>query len=647
MFVVNDKINNLDIQLHTLQQRITNSSVIEFPENHSDASTLHSTESLERLSELLSVASKSNPLMSANRVARLISYFPKNPAISCGTSPELPPHRSAISDLAWIAATRASIQTYGITLKTLSENTLVFVDEATYWDSLLESQWYVGLYTLQTSPVWLWHRLGRQFSARSYPGAWNQASHISPSWIHLYDSARRCVSSITVSTLRKSLVYPLLASKLHIRQQRKLLHVVKDINASALGILMDRCFQFELDNELEECYSGGTLSDDWCTNVLKSVTWLELVLRHLLAGTLHDFETRITVTSEEEGSLLSMHLDQNMRSRGPEYVIEKLEHIHRTLIPQYNALTKSNDSELGRPPFIVRYWLVFFLATLSTSTVLEIFTARRRELVRLVTDAGSTTIEFWNNWVIDPLRRLVRTIRHDEKSEIALMSKNSLEADRASLERMVVDFVLDHRKSSDESLVSAEIGTITAKVREGDLTPVLRAYEKDLRTPFIGTVRGDLIRTLLIQIQKTKVDVEVAIGGIDALLKSQELVFGFVGLTPGLLVSYASIRWLLGLFGSRKGLRIGRRQHALRHALRQVHRNLTLSTMSTRGTLSFKDYGLLICNTEVLLQKAQAILGGADFHAFREDIKDIISKNSAKQQLKVIERMGWVYSRWL
>ena len=67
----------------------------------------------------------------------------------------------------------------------------------------------------------------------------------------------------------------------------------------------------------------------------------------------------------------------------------------------------------------------------------------------------------------------------------------------------------------------------TARIREGDLTPVLRAYEKDLRKPFIGTVRGDLVRALLIQIQKTKVDVEIAIGGIDSLLKSQELVFGY------------------------------------------------------------------------------------------------------------------------
>lgn len=43
----------------------------------------------------------------------------------------------------------------------------------------------------------------------------------------------------------------------------------------------------------------------------------------------------------------------------------------------------------------------------------------------------------------------------------------------------------------------------------------------------MGTIRGNLLRALLIQVQKTKVDVELAVSGIDALLKSQELVFGY------------------------------------------------------------------------------------------------------------------------
>ncbi len=75
-------------------------------------------------------------------------------------------------------------------------------------------------------------------------------------------------------------------------------------------------------------------------------------------------------------------------------------------------------------------------------------------------------------------------------------------------------------------MTEAEIATLRTRIREGDLTPVLRAYEQDLKRPFMGTIRGNLVRALLIQIQKTKVDVEVAIGGIDSILKSQELVFG-------------------------------------------------------------------------------------------------------------------------
>jgi nuclear-control-of-ATPase protein 2 len=130
---------------------------------------------------------------------------------------------------------------------------------------------------------------------------------------------------------------------------------------------------------------------------------------------------------------------------------------------------------------------------------------------------------------MEPIKRIIGTIRHDENAEVAIMSKGSLEGDRASLERMVVDFAVDNPASGHRSpLTEAEVAEIRTKVHEGDLTPVLRAYEKDLRKPFMGTIRGDLIRALLIQIQKTKVDVEVAMGGIDALLKSQELVFGSV-----------------------------------------------------------------------------------------------------------------------
>ena len=149
------------------------------------------------------------------------------------------------------------------------------------------------------------------------------------------------------------------------------------------------------------------------------------------------------------------------------------------------------------------------------------------------------------------------------------MSKDSLKADRESLERMVVDFAVQHPENG-VNYTEPQVAEIRAKVKEGDLTPVLKAYERDMQSPIKNVIMGDLIRTLLIQVQKTKVDVEVAIGGIDSLLKSQELLFGFVGVAPGVLISYFVAQWLRGTFGGRRGIERNKKKGETIRVLRYV-----------------------------------------------------------------------------
>jgi nuclear-control-of-ATPase protein 2 len=59
-------------------------------------------------------------------------------------------------------------------------------------------------------------------------------------------------------------------------------------------------------------------------------------------------------------------------------------------------------------------------------------------------------------------------------------------------------------------------------------------------------VTGSLVRSLLIQIQKGKVDLETAMAGIDRLLKSQQLLFGAVGVAPAMGVVYLVVSWARG-----------------------------------------------------------------------------------------------------
>lgn len=55
------------------------------------------------------------------------------------------------------------------------------------------------------------------------------------------------------------------------------------------------------------------------------------------------------------------------------------------------------------------------------------------------------------------------------------------------------------------SYTPEQIAELTKQIREGDLTEVMKVYENDIKSPLRSAVTGTLVRTLLIQIQKTKV----------------------------------------------------------------------------------------------------------------------------------------------
>lgn len=294
-------------------------------------------------------------------------------------------------------------------------------------------------------------------------------------------------------------------------------------------------------------------------------------------------------------------------------------------------------------------------------------------------------MDFWANWVVEPTKKVIGTIRHDESSEVSILSKRSLEGDRASLERMVVDFAIANPDGA--ALNTSQIADIRSKVREGDLTTVLKAYEKDIQSPVKGAIMGNLVSALLIQVQKTKVDVEVAMSGIDSILKSQELLFGFIGLTPGVLVTIGVYRWLSGVFSSRKGVQQWAREGQLLLILRYVHssnqpsiafpsrylsnalasipvlrwgvkslvltcfrnidRILVGATPTEFGEVSYKDHGLLLCEVHLLRQAASGILPRRIFHDFLQEVDELVDVRSGlERQQKVVDRIRWAYAKW-
>lgn len=54
----------------------------------------------------------------------------------------------------------------------------------------------------------------------------------------------------------------------------------------------------------------------------------------------------------------------------------------------------------------------------------------------------------------------------------------------------------------------AELEELARQVRVGDLTPVLRIYEEDIKSPLKSALTGTLLRSIFVQVQKTKVCVQ-------------------------------------------------------------------------------------------------------------------------------------------
>jgi len=266
----------------------------------------------------------------------------------------------------------------------------------------------------------------------------------------------------------------------------------------------------------------------WKSTVAKSIALMDAVIQNVNDAELpvEKFDDCVATTTQDDHyyELYEPSGERTATSLRPSDVAARLNNILSHALPSYTSNIRSVVRENGRPSPLIRYWLPISIGLISSTTILRIVVNRKEQILTWVREFGQTVIDFYTNWVLEPTKKVIGTIRHDEESEVSILSKRSLESDRASLERMVVDFAVSNPEGP--ALNETQIADIRAKVREGDLTPVLRAYEKEIQSPVKGAIMGNLASALLIQVQKTKVDVEVAMSGIDSILKSQELLFG-------------------------------------------------------------------------------------------------------------------------
>ncbi|KAH7138931.1 ATP synthase regulation protein NCA2-domain-containing protein [Dendryphion nanum] len=658
-FVV-DQVRRIDSQLDRVQLSATKpgeSFYISADEARDTSRAARITQLQLLIKSLSTTSSSKSSLVPAQRILSILDQAEISTA--CSTCSQLleqddsgafdHPDSSYEHELEWLLLSKATTQAYGAVLSTILEQTIPLEDDIWYWDDVLSTYRFAGLYSIQTSPIRLY-----RWSLDIYEDVRLRGGALANGWRQFYDLVKDAVKERSIADIQRRVISPLALVRNEGRRKRAALRRTRLVNANALGILLGEGLSNESIHEdgLQTPGQFGTQDNrhKWKTTITKNISLMDAVIHNV-----NDTDLPVDKFDESVGSytqddhFYELHEqpgDRNIISLKPSEVTDRLRNLLTRALPTYSTNFQAVVTENGKPSRLIRYWLPASLLFVSSGTILRIVVNHKEEILTWIREFGHTVIDFWYNWVVEPTKKIIGTIRHDESSEVSILSKRSLEGDRESLQRMVVDFAVAHPEGP--ALNESQIADIRTKVREGDLTHVLKAYEKDMQRPIMGALRGNLINALLIQIQKTKVDVDVAMSGIDTILKSQELLFGFIGLTPGVLVSVGVYRWLRGMFSNRSSLHRWAKQGQLLLILRNIDRILVSANPTEFGEISYRDHGLLLCEVHLLRQSASSILPRRIFHDFLVEIDELVDVRSGlERQRKVVERIRWAYSKWL
>lgn len=102
----------------------------------------------------------------------------------------------------------------------------------------------------------------------------------------------------------------------------------------------------------------------------------------------------------------------------------------------------------------------------------------------------------------------------------------------------------------------------------------MREYERNLKNPVRNMLVGDLIRVILIQVQKLKVDLAIAMKALDKLMKSNQLNFEMFAVIPTILLVSFIFKMTKDRFEKRQGRLSASVEFSLQSSLREVEKRL-------------------------------------------------------------------------
>ncbi|KAG0054045.1 Nuclear control of ATPase protein 2 [Gryganskiella cystojenkinii] len=476
-------------------------------------------------------------------------------------------------------AAKCTIAVYLNLLDIILNATLPLATEIEYWQSLLDKRSWRLLYILQTSP----HRLlsltkNVVLSTRQHIDSLIGTSQVEDKKIHLLQLLQYFPTFLNRHLIAQPVSFPE-AIHYEITNHRRQLQRLREYQAECLGLLAEQGLHLDPECIEEEGGSSEKTEDFVQEQVSKTIHLMVRVLdkaskdTKVILNSQHQRRPSSTskATSRSLTILGDLHGVENLNC---EDMLTHLKELIQVQIPRYVDETGTQATQFLRPSWITRIWIPVLIGYFGLKYGIQYVSEHRADLDELMEEGWDTIRRFVTDWVWEPSKRIMTIIRHsDDQGSLQMLGNESLKSDIASLERMVLDFGKEHL-----NMGSGDLARLSQAVHNGDISAVMRAYEQDLKTPLKGAVTGNLVQTLLIQVQKTKVDVEVAMAALDKLLKANELNFAFLAVGPSLLLLWAVSSQAKSTWQRIAGKNLGLVSIQMRNSLRQVERLLNLAS---------------------------------------------------------------------
>ncbi|KAL6563725.1 hypothetical protein OROGR_002684 [Orobanche gracilis] len=190
-------------------------------------------------------------------------------------------------------------------------------------------------------------------------------------------------------------------------------------------------------------------------------------------------------------------------------------------------------SKHRKPRKVTLYWMRYSCGLFGI-TVCSLWLLRHSKFMgssdidNWIREAKDSTLSFWNDHVEQPILairdELFETFRKRQKG---VMEREEVQLTADSLHRMLQAF--------SEQTVGKKFPENTSD-REM-LEIVMTRYEKEITHPIQSLMGGELVRGLLIQVQKLKLDIEEAMLELDQILRANEINFAILAALPAFFLS--------------------------------------------------------------------------------------------------------------